>query len=321
MTNRTLYAAIEPYGYGHLDVGDGHSVYWEVCGNPAGKPVVLLHGGPGSGCSSDMSRFFNPAAYCIVLFDQRGCGRSTPHASMAEADLSANTTVHLLADIERLRTHLEIDAWLVFGGSWGATLALAYAQQHPSQVTEIVLLGVTTTRRREIDWLYRDVGCLFPEQWAVFRQGVPEPDRDGDLVEAYHRLLMDPDPTIHRPAASSWCAWETSLVSVDPTAEPDPRRMQPAFQLAFARIVTHYFRHGAWLVEDQLMRAAGKLAGIPGVMIHGRLDLAAPLLTAWELDQVWRDGRLVIVERAGHSSADPGMTEAIVAATDHFAKP
>ena len=266
-----------------------------------------------------MRRFFDPGCYRIVLFDQRGCGRSTPHAGAVQADLSANTTDHLLADIERLRIHLSIDRWVLFGSSWGSTLALAYAQRHPELVTEIVLVGVTTTRKRDIDWLYRGVCCLFPEQWARFQAGVPAAERDGDLVEAYHRLLMNPDPAIHGPAAASWFAWEASLVSVDPNAKPDPRRAQPEFQLAFARIVTHFFRHRAWLDDGVLVREAGKLAGIPGIMIHGRLDLGAPLIAAWELDRAWSKGCLVIVDGAGHSSADPGMTEAVIEATDRFA--
>lgn len=320
MATSTLYREIEPHDHGLLDVGDGHAIYWEVCGNPRGKPALVLHGGPGSGCSPAMRRFFDPDAYRIVLFDQRGCGRSAPHASEPVADLSANTTHHLLADIERLRGCLGIENWLVFGGSWGSTLALAYAEAMPSRVTQIVLVGVTMTRRAEIDWLYRGVGRLFPEAWARFRAGVPERDRGGDLVDAYHRLLMNPDPAIHQPAAARWCTWEQSLVSAEPNAKPDPARQQPAFQLAFARIVTHFFRHNAWLEDGVLLRQAGRLAGIPGVMIHGRLDLAAPLITAWELDRAWPDGSLVVVSGAGHSSGDPGMTEAVIAATDRFAR-
>ncbi len=251
---------------------------------------------------------------------QRGCGRSTPHASDIHTDLSTNTTAHLLADIERLRAHLGIEKWLVFGGSWGSTLALAYAERHPSRVTEIILAGVTTTRRSEIDWLYRGVAPLFPEQWERFRAGVPEVDRDGDLVDAYRRLLQSPDPDVHKRAATNWCEWEESLVSVEPNAKPSPRRRQPAFRLAFARIVTHYFHHNAWLEDGILLRQASALHGIPGIMLHGRLDLSAPLVTAWELARAWNGGELVLVSGAGHSSADPGMTEALVAATDRFAK-
>ena len=314
-----LYPEIEPYEYGMLDVGDGNSIYWETCGNPSGKPVVVLHGGPGSGCSLGIRRYFDPHAYRIVLFDQRGCGRSLPHTSRTETDLSVNTSHHLLADIERLREYLHIETWLVFGGSWGSTLALAYAENNPSRVIGIVLAGVTTTRRSEIDWLYHGLSRLFPEQWAKFRAGVPQPDRDGDLIEAYSRLLQNPDPSIHGAAAKNWCDWEASIVSVHPNHSPDARRSQPTFQLAFARIVTHYFRHGAWLEDGVLLREAHRLNGIPGILIHGRLDLSAPLVTAWELDRAWQDSQLVIVSGAGHSSTDPGMTEALVAATDHFA--
>ena len=314
------YPEIEPYEHGMLDAGDGNRIYWEVCGNPDGKPAVVLHGGPGSGCSTGVRRCFDPSAYRIVLFDQRGCGRSRPHASEPNTDLSVNTTEHLLADMERLRQHLGINRWLLFGGSWGCTLGLVYAERFLQRVTEIVLAGVTMTRRSEIDWLYRGVAPLFPEQWARFRAGVPHAERDGDLVKAYYRLLQNPDPAIHLKAAKGRCDWEAALLSVDPDARPDPRRSQPAFQLAFARLVTHYFRHNAWLEDGILLREAGSLAGIPGVMVHGRLDLSAPLVTAWELAQAWPDSELVIVSGAGHASTDPGMSEALIAATDRFAQ-
>lgn len=267
-----------------------------------------------------MRRYFDPRAYRIVLFDQRGCGRSTPHASDLRTDLSVNTTEHLLADIELLRKHLGIDRWLLFGGSWGSTLGLAYAERNPYRVTEIVLAGVTMTRRSEIEWLYRGVAPLFPEQWSRFRAGVPDDERDDDLVEAYFRLLQNPDSAIRLKAAKDWCDWESALVSLNPDVKPDPRRSEPAFQLAFARIVTHFFRHGAWLEDGILLRQAGALAGIPGILVHGRLDLAAPLVTAWELAQAWPDSHLLIVSRAGHSSANRGMSEALIAATDRFAR-
>ena len=315
-----LYPEIEPYDHGMLDVGDGNLVYWESCGHADGKPAVVLHGGPGSGCSIGMRRYFDPSAYRIVLFDQRGCGRSRPHASDPRTDLSVNTTEHLLADIERLRQHLGIDRWLIFGGSWGATLALAYAERNSQRVTEIVLVGVTMTRRSEIEWLYRGVAPMFPEQWTQFRAGVPAAERDGDLIDAYHRLLMNPDPVVHTKAARDWCDWESALLSVDPDAKPEPRRLQPNFQLAFARIVTHYFRHNAWLANGILLQQADSLAGIPGIMVHGRLDLSAPLVTAWELAHAWPDSELVIVRGAGHTSTDPGVSESLVAATDRFAR-
>lgn len=310
-----LYPEIEPYEHGMLDVGDGNLVYWETCGNPNGKSALVLHGGPGSGCSVRMRRYFNPDVYRIVLFDQRNCGRSTPHASDPTTDLSVNTTEHLLADIERLRQHLGINRWLLFGGSWGSTLGLAYAERHAQRVTEIVLVGVTTTRRSEIDWLYRGVAPLFPAQYARFR--APTVKQDGDLVAAYYRLLNHPDPAVRSQAAMDWVTWEDSLVSTDPEYKPEPP--EPAWAMAFARIVTHYFHHQAWLEEEQLLRNADKLAGIPGVMVQGRLDFGGPLVTAWELAQAWPDGELMVIQGAGHTARDAGMTEAVIAATDRFA--
>ncbi|GAA0352264.1 prolyl aminopeptidase [Actinoallomurus spadix] len=312
-----LYPEIEPYDHGMLDVGDGHRVHWEVCGNPDGRPAVALHGGPGSGCGPWWRRYFDPRAYRIVLFDQRGCGRSTPHASAPVVDLSTNTTGHLIADIELLRRHLGIDRWLVLGGSWGATLGLAYAERHPDRVSELILFAVGMTRRREVEWITRDVGRLFPAQWARFRDGVPPADRDGDLAEAYGRLLHDPDPAVREKAARDWCAWEDAHVAVRPDHRPDPRYDDPAFRMCFARLVTHYWRHAAFLDDDALLRGAERLAGIPGVLIHGRLDVSSPLQAAWELSQAWPDAELVVVGDAGHGGG--GMTDAIVAATDRFA--
>jgi proline iminopeptidase len=314
----SLYPEIEPYQHGMLAVGDGHLLYWETCGNPTGKPVVILHGGPGSGCTPGLRRFFNPDHYQIILFDQRNCGRSLPHASDPSVDLSTNTTQHLVADIEALRAHLGIDRWLVYGQSWGSTLALAYAQSHPDQVTEIILAGVTTTRRSEIDWLYRGMAPLFPEQWARFRAGVPEAERDGDLVQAYYRLLHSPDAEVRTKAAQDWHTWEAASISIDPDAKPSARWQQPDYRMARARIITHYFHHNAWLDDQQLLRNAGVLREIPGILIQGRLDLGAPLVTAWELAQVWPGSELVIVQGAGHSTGDPGMTEAIISATNRF---
>jgi proline iminopeptidase len=319
MANGDLYPNIEPYDHGMLAVRDGNELYWEVCGNPRGKPAVVLHGGPGSGCSTGQRRYFDPAAYRIVLFDQRQCGRSTPHASDPATDLSTNTTEHLIADIERLREHLGIERWLVWGGSWGATLALAYAERHPQRVSEILLVAVTNTRHSEIEWLYYGAGAFFPEQWERFRDAVPEANRAGDLVEAYRRLLEDPDPAVRLKAANDWCDWEWALVSIDPGAKPEPRRLTPEFRLAAARIITHYFSHDAWLEDGILLREAGKLAGIPGVMVHGRFDVGSPLITAWQMAKAWPDAELVVVNEAGHSASDPGMSESIVAALDRFA--
>jgi len=307
-----LYPPIEPFDSGMLDVGDIHSLYWEACGNPSGKPALVLHGGPGSGCTPGMRRNFDPAAYRIVLFDQRNCGRSTPHASDPAVALTTNTTVHLLADIERLREHLAIEHWLVFGGSWGATLALAYAELHPARVTEVVLAAVTTTTPAEIDWLYHGLRRYFPAEWDHLRSGVQPAERTGNLVEAYARLLADPDLAVREQAARDWCDWEDAVVA----AGPNPRYQDPRFRMAFARIVTHYFRHGAWLDDGQLLREAHRLDGIPARLIHGRLDFTSPLQTAWDLAQAWPAAELVVVEGAGHSAS--GMTSAIIAATDGF---
>jgi proline iminopeptidase len=309
-----LYPAIEPYDHGMLDVGDGHSVYWETCGNPAGKPAVVLHGGPGSGAAVGPRRGFDPARYRIVLFDQRGCGRST-----ARDALFANTTWHLVADIEALRRHLGIERWLVSGGSWGSTLALAYAERHPDRVSEMVLSGVATTTHAEIDWITRGVGRFFPREWERFRNGVPVADRDGSLVDAYHRLLMDPDPAVHEKAARDWCDWEMAIVAVQPNHVPHPRYERAEFRLGFARMVTHYWRHDAWLEDGVLLREIGRLAGIPAVLIHGRLDFGSPLVTAWQLARNWPGSDLVVLNEAGHDARDPGMSESLVAATDRFA--
>ncbi len=316
----TLYPEIEPYDRGMLDVGHDNLVYWEVCGNPDGKPAVVLHGGPGSGCSSDMRRFFDPAAYRIVLFDQRGCGRSLPHAGDAEVDLSANTTHHLIDDLERLRQHLGIERWLVFGGSWGSTLGLAYAERCTERVSEMVLVSVVTTSRREVRWVTRDVGRYFPEQWSRFRDGVPEPDRSGDLVAAYRRLLHDPSPAVREQAALDWCCWEDTHVAVGPDHRHDPRYDDPKFRMAFARLVTHYWHHLAWLQDGVLVREARLLAGIPGVLIHGRIDLSGPLDIAWHLAQAWPGSQLVVVEEAGHGTGDRRIHGALVDALDRFAE-
>lgn len=313
------YPDIEPFETGFLDVGDGHRVCWETCGNRRGKPALVLHGGPGSGCSPGMRRYFDPQHYRVVLLDQRNAGRSTPHASVPDIDLSTNTTAHLLGDIETLRSHLGIEQWLVFGVSWGSTLALAYAEQEPDRVTGMVLASVTTTTAREVDWITRGVGAFLPEAWARFRDGVPEHERSGCLVDAYHRLLMSPDPSVQEQAARDWADWEMALVDVHPAHKPNPRWQQPEFRLGFARLVTHYWRHNAWLEDGALLRGTGELSHIPGILIHGRLDISGPLITPWQLAQAWPGSELVIVGGAGHDTRDPGMTESIVAALDRFA--
>lgn len=310
------YPPVEPYAQGMLDVGDGHRVYWETCGNPRGKPAVVLHGGPGSGGTPGWRRFFNPSAYRIVLFDQRGCGRSTPSAA---TDLSANTTHHLLADIEALRRHLGIDRWLVFGGSWGTTLGLAYGQAYPERVSEMVLFSVTTTSRREVEWITRDMGRIFPAEWERFRDAVPEPMRDGDLADAYARLLADPDPAVRERAARQWCRWEDTHVATTGKHRPDPRFEDPAFRMVFARLVTHYWRHAAWLEDGALLREAHRLTGIPGVLVHGRLDVSSPVDIPWHLARSWPDATLILVDDAGHGTDHPTMTDALITATDRFA--
>jgi proline iminopeptidase len=309
-----LYPAVEPFATGRLDVGDGQRVFWEASGNPAGKPALFVHGGPGSGCTAEQRRFFDPAAYRIVLFDQRGCGRSTPSAGDPATDLAVNTTWHLVADIERLREHLGIERWLLLGVSWGVTLALAYAEAHPQRVSELVFAGVTVSRRADLDWLYRGAAPLFPAEYERFRAGVPG---DDDPIEAYHRLLGDPDPRVRARAADDWSAWELALMSTEPDPPWPEAWRDPAYRYTRARIVTHYFRHGAWLEEGALLRDAGALAGIPGTMVHGRRDLGSPLEAAWELARAWPDGELVVVEGAGHSAT--AMADHVVAATARYA--
>lgn len=317
-----MFPEIDPYEHGLLDVGDGQLVYWEQCGNPHGKPVVVLHGGPGSGCTPGSRRPYNPDVYRIVLFDQRGGGRSTPLVSDPDTDLTTNTTHHLINDIECLRALLGIERWMVWGGSWGATLALAYAQRHSERVSEIVLVAVTNTRRSEVEWLTRGVGRFFPAAWSRFEAGVPETARDGDLAGAYARLLNDPDPSVRDKAAADWCDWEDALIDLEPEVASISRYKtkrfeDPVFRYGFARLVSHYFHHAAWLEEDILIRNAGRLAGIPGVLIHGRFDFGSPLSTAWEVHQAWPGSELVVLGGAGHASG-PGMLDAMLGAIDRF---
>ncbi|MGH2404333.1 MAG: prolyl aminopeptidase [bacterium] len=315
-----LYPDIQPYEHGMLEVGAGNLVYWETCGNPRGKPAVVLHGGPGSGCSDWHRRLFDPDAYRVVLFDQRSCGRSTPHASAPDVDLASNTTSNLIADIELLRERLHIDRWLVFGGSWGSTLALAYAEGYPARVTEMILFGVTTGRRKEFDWLFRGgVAVFFPEQWERLSAAVPVADRAGDLVEVYHQLLHDPDLAVRQRAAFEWCMWESATPAWPPTPGLARRFTDPTFALAFARIVTHYVRHNAWVEDGSLLRDAGVLADIPGVMVNGGFDFQAPIANAWELKRVWPHAELVVVDNAGHAPDNAGITRELIRASDQFA--
>jgi proline iminopeptidase len=316
-----LYPEIEPHVHGMLEVSGGDLLYWEVCGNPGGKPALVLHGGPGSGCLPWHRRLFHPAQYRIVLFDQRNCGRSRPHASAPDTDLSANTTDNLIADIERLREHLNVQRWLVLGGSWGSALALAYAERFPAHVTELVLFGVTTGRRAEFDWLFRDgLRRFFPAEWERRRAALPAAGRDGDVVEAYHHALHHPDPTVRERAALAWCLWESATPDWPPTADLAPRFRDPSFAMAYARIVTHYVRQNAWLGDGSVFRHLDKLADIPAVLINGRFDFQAPLVTAWELHRHWPRSQLIIVADAGHAASDSGITEQLIRATDRLAK-
>ena len=310
------YPEIEPYASGLLAVGDGQEIYWEQVGDPGGTPAVFLHGGPGSGCSPGHRRVFDPAAYRAVLFDQRGCGRSRPLADTAAADLSVNTTQHLLRDIELLREHLGVPRWVVAGGSWGVTLALAYAQRYPDRVSAMVLAAVTSGTRRETDWITRDMRRVFPREWDAFAAGVPAATRGGDLSAAYARLLADPDPAVTERAAEQWCIWEDTHVSLMPGWEPWLRYQDSAFRQVFARLVTHYWSNGCFLDDTPIAAGMHRIAHLPAVLIHGRYDVSGPLDTAWDLDRAWPASRLVVLDDSGHGGAS--MTEAMVEALDGF---
>jgi proline iminopeptidase len=300
------YPPIEPFEHGMLDVGDGQRVYWETVGEPAGLPALFVHGGPGSGCNPGQRRFFDPRAYRGVLFDQRGCGRSRPSASHLGTDLSVNTTGHLIADMERLRQHLRIDRWLLFGLSWGSALALAYAQRFPERVAALVLGPVTAGTRREIEWICREIGRVFPREWERFIALVPEVENDGCIPGAYARLLADPDPFVRSDAADAWRRWEDTHVSLVPGHSPAAADRNPEQVMVFARLVTHYWSHDCFLVEDELLQNMDRLIGIPGVLIHGRYDVSSPLETAWRLHRSWPESRLVVVDDAGHGGGSFG---------------
>jgi proline iminopeptidase len=298
------FPPIEPYDSGMLDVGDGQRVYWEACGNPKGRPAIFLHGGPGSGCTPNQRRLFDPYAYRVVLFDQRGSGRSRPLAEEAGADLRFNTTAHLIADIEMLREHSDVDRWVMLGMSWGTTLALAYAQEHPERVEALVLAAVTTTSAREVEWITEDVGRIFPREWDRFASAVPESLRNLRLVDAYAEMLSDPDQAVRERAAGEWCRWEDAHVSLTPGYQPSPRYEDPAFRLRFARLVTHYWRNTAFLEPDQIIRDAHLLDGIPGVLIHGVYDVSGPLITPWALSRRWATSTLEVLDDMGHGGGD-----------------
>ncbi len=312
---RSLYAPVEPRNQGHLSVGDGHEIYWEDCGNPAGKPAVFLHGGPGAGCDTRARRFFDAARYRIVLFDQRGCGRSRPHAS-----LEHNTTWDLVADIERLREHLHIDRWQVFGGSWGSTLALAYAEAHPARVTELVLRGIFLLRKTELDWFYQQgASALFPDRWEDYIAPIPVAER-GDLIRAFHRRLTGTDRAAAIAAARAWAVWEgaTSFLLTD---DDNVRKWgEDEFALAVARIECHYFVNGGFLQsESQLLEDVERIRRIPAVIVQGRYDVVCPMTTAWDLHRVWPEAQFRVVPDSGHSAFEAGMTDELVRATDRFA--
>ena len=312
---RTLYPPIEPYESGRLDVGDGHSLYWERCGTAGAKPVVFLHGGPGAGCSPDHRRQFDPERYDILLFDQRGCGRSTPHAS-----LEANTTWHLVEDMERLRALAGVESWMVYGGSWGSTLALAYAQTHPDRVSELVLRGIFTMRQTELDWLYRyGASEIFPDKWREFLAPIPEGERD-DLVAAYHRRLTGDDQAEQLTAAKAWSKWEAETVTLLPNPHVIEQFTGDEFAVAIARIENHYMVHRGWMEEGQLLERAHLLKDIPGVIVQGRYDCCTPPVTAWELHRAWPEAELHIVPDGGHLFNEPGVLDRLIRATDAFAR-
>ena len=310
----TLYPPIEPHRTGMLDVGDGHVMYYEECGNPHGQPALLVHGGPGGGCNPTMRRFHDPGHYRIILFDQRGCGRSTPNAS-----LEANTTWHLVADMERLREALGIGRWQVFGGSWGSTLALAYAQRHPGRVESLILRGIFLLRQAEIDWFYQQ-GCswIYPDAFAAYASVIPVAER-GNMIAAYHRRLTHPDPQVVLAAAKAWSVWEGSTLSL----VPDPERIRhfgaDAYAVAFARIECHYFVNAGFFATDgQLLTDAARIADTPGVIIHGRYDVVTPVKNAWDLKAAWPGAELRIVPDAGHAMSEPGIAHELVSATRRF---
>ena len=311
---RTLYPEIEPFASGMLDVGDGHTVYWERVGTRGAKPAVFLHGGPGGGCSPTHRRAFDPEKYDVMLFDQRGCGRSKPHA-----ELEANTTWHLVADIERLRNMMGVDKWQVFGGSWGSTLALAYAETHPECVSELILRGIYTLTRAELEWYYQfGVSQMFPEKWERFVAPIPEAER-GDLMGAYRRRLVSENRAVQLEAAKAWSLWEGETITLLPDPGLTEQHGGDDFAIAFARIENHFFVHGGWFEEGQLLCDAHKLTGIPGVIVHGRYDMPCPAHYAWQLHKAWPDAEFHLIEGAGHAFSEPGILDRLIRATDQFA--
>ncbi|WP_026413152.1 prolyl aminopeptidase [Actinomadura oligospora] len=312
---RGLYPPVEPYAVGMLPVGGQDEIYWETCGTPDGTPAVFVHGGPGGGCSPTSRRLFDPDAYRIVLFDQRNCGRSLPHASEPDIDLSANTTAAMVADMERLREHLGVERWVVFGGSWGSTLSLAYAQAHADRVIALVLRGVYLVLPEDEPWCFAEGGVsrLFPDAWEGFRDAIPEDER-GDYMAAYARRLADPDPDVHVPAALAWTRWEDSTCYLVPREEDEDVRSA----VAVARLENRYFGNGCFLEPGQLLRDAPRLNGLPGVIVNGRYDLLTPPDAAWALNRAWPGSELHLVPDAGHGFDEPGTLNLLIEATDRF---
>ncbi len=311
---RQLYPAIEPFSTERLTVDEIHTLYVEQCGNPGGFPVLFLHGGPGAGCTPTHRRFFDPARYRIILFDQRGCGRSIPHA-----ELENNTTQCLVGDIERIREHLGIERWLLFGGSWGSTLALAYAEKFTARVAGMVLRGIFLCRKQDIQWFYQlGTSRLFPDYWQDYLAPIPEPERK-DLVRAFYEILTGPDPEKRLAAAKAWSLWEARTATLLPDAGLENIFARPDFALSLARIECHYFVHDSFLEPDQLTRNAIRLGSVPGVIVHGRYDVICPLDGALALQSAWPGSKLVIVPDAGHAASEPGIVDALIDATDRFA--
>ncbi|QVQ53346.1 prolyl aminopeptidase [Spiractinospora alimapuensis] len=316
---RALYPSIDPYDHGTLDVGDGHQIYWELCGNPDGKPVVFLHGGPGAGCAPIHRRLFDPERYRILLFDQRNCGRSTPSAARVDTDLATNTTWTLVDDIEALRRMVGVEHWQVFGGSWGSALALAYAQTHPERVTELVVRGIFTLRDQEVRWFYQwGASELFPDLWEDYVAPIPEEER-GDLVAAYAKRLASADPRVRIPAARAWSVWEGSTISLLPNPDVRSAHAEDDFAVTFARIENHYFTNRGFLRPNQLLEDAHRLRSIPGVIVQGRYDVCTPMATAYALHKAWPEAEFRVIDDAGHAVGEPGILDALIEATDRFA--
>lgn len=316
---RTLYPSIEPYDSGLLDTGDGNQIYWEVCGNPDGKPVVMVHGGPGGGCSADHRRQFDPEKYRIVLFDQRNCGRSTPSAADPEVSLETNTTWNLVADMERLRESLRIDRWMVFGGSWGSALSLAYAESHPDRVTELVLRGIFMLRPFELYWFYQEgASLIFPDLWEKYLEPIPEDEQD-DLINAYQARLNDSDRDVRVAAALAWSTWEGSTIRLRPDPEIIEVHSDPDYAVAFARIENHYFVNDGFFADGQLIQDLDKIRHIPCVIVQGRYDICTPAATAWDLHRAWPEAEFHLVDDAGHAYLEPGILDRLIEATDRFA--